>query len=616
MPCPRNPAKAKAVTIRNVHTDLSRKQGRKQEGGDNKQGKGRGTLARHDHTKQCARHRRLPAALLLCPLEPAQAGPGSAMQSATTSTHLLFWPAASVPGAAHAVHQEHLTAPRCWAVQADKVWKSMVDKHKGQALQVLNKTLLAKYGCDLSSSDEVVAKVLREGAWGPEGKETVAEVQQRVSSPSKDQRPATSPGVPVSPDASAGRTPSHETEMPTTTGLLKAKGNASPSEMASQLATPPMRPLTKDNDTTSPVIDDAVLEMLVARLEAFYQFVNPDQVDVAEKLVRKFNGNRALLNRALKEKYGVDLNTPSEEVENYLAPDASTMKTAPAPAVACDDTNPEDGVGADLFTGPNAHDKDHAPGDTAASTCSPDLISQDVLGSLDEDLLINEDFHFFQGFEDIKKTEAGISKYLTTPPIHALTTPANTSPLIAPSSQFTPVDEEDIPPVDEDASQPQRCTAASAHASADTPDMVTGSVDFDANPFPQCVTVPEMMRCLCGHVEILFQAPPQFCYVCHCRLCRKVHQAPCVALAAYVESSHLNCISGLESVRYCRPEGGEEQPTLFFCAMCSMMCWKLDKFGLTTVPLVNLRDPESDTLAPDLEPSFHCCLRYSLSILA
>ena len=39
------PAKVKAVTIRNVHTNIQRaasKQGRKQEGGDNKQGKGRG----------------------------------------------------------------------------------------------------------------------------------------------------------------------------------------------------------------------------------------------------------------------------------------------------------------------------------------------------------------------------------------------------------------------------------------------------------------------------------------------------------------------------------------------------------------------------------------------
>ena len=54
-------------------------------------------------------------------------------------------------------------------------------------------------------------------------------------------------------------------------------------------------------------------------------------------------------------------------------------------------------------------------------------------------------------------------------------------------------------------------------------------------------------------------------------------QAPCIALAAFVESSHLNCTTGLESVRYCRPEGGEDQPTLFFCANCSMTCWKLDK---------------------------------------
>lgn len=89
--------------------------------------------------------------------------------------------------------------------------------------------------------------------------------------------------------------------------------------------------------------------------------------------------------------------------------------------------------------------------------------------------------------------------------------------------------------------------------------------------------VADKLKCLCGQVEISFREPPRFTFVCHCRVCRRCRQAPCSALAAYDDPTHLNCTAGLDCVRFCRPEGGESQPTIFFCAVCSMTCWTLDK---------------------------------------
>jgi hypothetical protein len=80
-----------------------------------------------------------------------------------------------------------------------------------------------------------------------------------------------------------------------------------------------------------------------------------------------------------------------------------------------------------------------------------------------------------------------------------------------------------------------------------------------------------------------------------------------VSLAAFLDAQDVICTQGLENVRYCRPEGGEGQPTNFFCAICSMTCWTHDKFGLTTVSLESLRNGHANSLAADLEPRFHCC---------
>lgn len=69
-----------------------------------------------------------------------------------------------------------------------------------------------------------------------------------------------------------------------------------------------------------------------------------------------------------------------------------------------------------------------------------------------------------------------------------------------------------------------------------------------------------------------------------------------MGLAGYGDAQDVTCAVGLENVRYCRPEGGEGQPTMFFCAICSMTCWTHDKFGLTTVSLESLRDRDSHSL--------------------
>ena len=51
----------------------------------------------------------------------------------------------------------------------------------------------------------------------------------------------------------------------------------------------------------------------------------PDQVELVDKLVKRFNSNPALLNRALREKYNVDLTTPHEEVK-YRSKVSSPIK--------------------------------------------------------------------------------------------------------------------------------------------------------------------------------------------------------------------------------------------------------------------------------------------------
>jgi hypothetical protein len=328
----------------------------------------------------------------------------------------------------------------------------------------------------------------------------VPDGQAAAPHPSKD-------GVPSSP------------EEPKTVGSMKAHASQT---LPNQLATPPMRPISTSGTGMPPGVDDGVAEMLVAKLETFYETVNPDQVELAERLAKKFNYNAALLNRALREKYGIDLTTSEKERCSYAQ-----------------------GRGAkDGGDAVSAVELDPSPSPAGTQTAGSDQV-----------LTVNEDFHYFQGFEDIKKTDAGISDYLITPPISSLNSRVDPSPLLAPANM--PSIQEKMPEM--------------------APKAMAGRLDLDANPYTRCSTIPSKLRCLCGQVEISFRAPPRFTFMCHCRVCRHCRQAPCSALAAYDDPTHLNCTAGLESVRYCRPEGGEGQPTLFFCSVCSMNCWTLDK---------------------------------------
>jgi hypothetical protein len=141
------------------------------------------------------------------------------------------------------------------------------------------------------------------------------------------------------------------------------------------------------------------------------------------------------------------------------------------------------------------------------------------------------------------------------------------------------------------------------------------------------------LKCLCGRIHITFQAPPAFTFICHDQISRRTRQvcypaellgsvkagcgaeaftpalqvferqfhsgrgderarnyqrmpilidndlwqAPCAALAVYVDKTMLECVAGMEHIRFCRPVGGAGQPTIFFCAICSMTCWTHDK---------------------------------------
>lgn len=312
---------------------------------------------------------------------------------------------------------------------------------------------------------------------------------------------------------------STEDTEPQTIGSMKAHAALT---LPDQLATPPMRPISSSGTDMSPGVDDGVAEMLVAKLETFYETVNPDQVELAERLAKQFNYNAALLNRALREKYGMDLTTSEEERCSYAQGRGAKNSGDGASTVEFDPLQSQAGAPA--------------------------------TGS-DQILTVNEDFHYFQGFEDIKKTDAGLSDFLTTPPISSLNCRADPSPLLAPAS---------MPSIQE--GMPMMASSA-----------MVGQIDLDANPYARCSTVPSKVKCLCGHVEISFRAPPRFTFMCHCRVCRHCRQAPCSALAAYGDPTHLNCTAGLESVRFCRPEGGKGQPTIFFCSVCSMHCWTLDK---------------------------------------
>ena len=228
-----------------------------------------------------------------------------------------------------------------------------------------------------------------------------------------------------------------ETELLKTVGASKPHGGQT--SMANELATPPMRPISGTDAQDALRVDDAVHEMLVAKLEAFYEVVNPDQVDLADKLVNKFNKDAALLNRALREKYGIDLTASEEQRSQYKQGEGvKTPENCMSPV--------------DLDSAQSKEDV-------------PEVVSGEQV------LSVNQDFHYFQGFEDIRKTEAGLSAFLTTPPVSALTSKANPSPLIAPANM--PSIQEGMPGLSDSGT-------------------IAAKIDLDANPYGRCTTVPGM----------------------------------------------------------------------------------------------------------------------------
>ena len=63
----------------------------------------------------------------------------------------------------------------------------------------------------------------------------------------------------------------NDLDLPHTVGSSKSK--ASLQNLAGQLTTPPLRPIVASNTDSS--ANDSRTEMLVAKLEAFYELVNP-----------------------------------------------------------------------------------------------------------------------------------------------------------------------------------------------------------------------------------------------------------------------------------------------------------------------------------------------------
>ena len=72
------------------------------------------------------------------------------------------------------------------------------------------------------------------------------------------------------------------------------------------------------------------------------------------------------------------------------------------------------------------------------NACAPTKIDQDDQNDVLIALLCFLVLHFLA---DIKRTQAGMSKYLTTPPISALPSIANPSPLIAPTDHLLGIHE-------------------------------------------------------------------------------------------------------------------------------------------------------------------------------
>ena len=69
--------------------------------------------------------------------------------------------------------------------------------------------------------------------------------------------------------------------------------------------------------TLSFAISGLCLQLLFGGSESLIRVNGTERVDLAERLVNKFNGNPGLLNRALRERYGVDLTTPYEDIIQY-----------------------------------------------------------------------------------------------------------------------------------------------------------------------------------------------------------------------------------------------------------------------------------------------------------
>ena len=67
------------------------------------------------------------------------------------------------------------------------------------------------------------------------------------------------------------RAPAEKVAIPTTVGPYNSKSSQ---QSKNSLATPPLRPISSPNIDAP---DDAIQEMLVAKLENFYQVVNPGQ---------------------------------------------------------------------------------------------------------------------------------------------------------------------------------------------------------------------------------------------------------------------------------------------------------------------------------------------------
>ena len=218
-----------------------------------------------------------------------------------------------------------------YAVQAGKVWKCMIKKHGSKADEELNAILRDKYGCDLNTCDADQREILSKKSPGAEfphspqphtHAEAKGDTEGGGRGTKKDENKNDDPGsnstsspVPSSPSPgkpplSARPTPSPsptgvdkgksgkgsllkqavsmspgtspmggETELPLTVGAEKPKNSTK--LPASQLATPPLRPIKTPLGQTSPAADAATQEMLVARLEAFYEIVNPGECHIS-----------------------------------------------------------------------------------------------------------------------------------------------------------------------------------------------------------------------------------------------------------------------------------------------------------------------------------------------